>query len=163
MEPARHAQPRRRPPCQRAALCNLNGLQNRLDHGGLPVRNDRDANVDRNDFLNKLQLWDLNNLQDQHLRNLHDPHTKDKDHLVSGLQLRNLHGQLDSRHHGDLLLQHDRDGEDLVDKLRLWDNDGHVSNLVQELIDTCPRTLQPPPPPTTHAIWEPTLGLPGAA
>ena len=25
-------------------------------------------------FLNKMQLWDLNDLHDQHLRNLHDPH-----------------------------------------------------------------------------------------
>ena len=91
-------------------------------------------NQDVGHLVNKLQQWDLNDLHEQHLRNLHDPHTEDKVHLVSGLELRNLHGQLDGRHHGDLLLQHDRDGKDLVEKLRLRDNDGHVSNLIQELM-----------------------------
>ena len=84
-------------------------------------------------------------------------HTKDKDHLVSGLQLRNLHGQLDSRHHGDLLLQHDRDGEDLVDKLRLRDNDGHVSNLVQERLQTLATATAAssplPPTPSGNPLW----------
>ena len=102
-------------------LWNRNGRLNRQDHGELPLRNDREDNDivdelqlrnihsflrddtthtrDRSDFLNKLQLWDLNDLHDQHLRNLHDPHNRDKDHLV-----------------------------------RLRDDDGHVSNLVQELV-----------------------------
>ena len=90
----------------------------------------------------------------------------------------NLHGQQDGRLHGDLNLHHDRDGKDLVDKLRLRDNDGHVSNLVQELmrvhadasVDTCPRTSPDSRHrnrrlllPSTHTIREPTLGLPGAA
>jgi len=98
-----------------------NGRLNSQDHGEQPLRNDREDNDlvdelqlrnfhsflrddttdtrDRGDFLNKLQLWDLNDLHDQLLRNLHDLHNRDKDHLV-----------------------------------RLRDNDGHVSNLVQELV-----------------------------
>ena len=144
-KPVRPAQQGQRPPCPWTATAKSRWSADRRNHGDLPLRHDRDAKVDRNGLLNKLQLWDLNDLHDQHLRNLHDPHTRDKDHLVNGLQLRNLHGQLDGRHHGDLLLQHDRDGEDLVDKLRLRDNDG---------ITTATAASSPPSPtPSGNPLW----------